>query len=103
LPPSPFAASLRAQQRIAAWTVCGLDSPSGPHTTSHGSPLAKSVHKRATEPETGEVIVSYTMLTQNCDQHPVLSPMHKPDLTLAESEWTGSSGCVARQMRPCSL
>jgi hypothetical protein len=48
--------------------------------------LAKSVHKRATEPETGEVIVSYTMLTQNCDQHPVLSPMHKPDLALAADQ-----------------
>jgi putative SOS response-associated peptidase YedK len=26
--------------------------------------------------------VSYTMLTQNCDQHPVLSRMHKPDPAL---------------------
>lgn len=32
-----------------------------------------------TDPETGEVVPSYTMLTQNCDGHPVLSRMHKPD------------------------
>jgi putative SOS response-associated peptidase YedK len=36
-----------------------------------------------TEPETGELVLSFTMLTQNCDAHPVFSRMHKPDLALA--------------------
>ena len=31
------------------------------------------------EPGTGECVYSYTMLTQNCDGHPVLELMHKPD------------------------
>jgi putative SOS response-associated peptidase YedK len=29
--------------------------------------------------ETGEVVESYTMLTQNADAHPVMRRMHKPD------------------------
>ncbi|MGE0497050.1 MAG: SOS response-associated peptidase [Ramlibacter sp.] len=32
-----------------------------------------------TDPETGEVVPNFTMLTQNCDGHPLLSLMHKPD------------------------
>lgn len=32
-----------------------------------------------TDRETGEVVTSYTMITQNCDGHPLLSLMHKPD------------------------
>lgn len=32
-----------------------------------------------TDPQTGEVVPNYTMLTQNCDGHPVLGLMHKPD------------------------
>jgi len=32
-----------------------------------------------TDPETGEVVPSYTMITQNCDGHPLLGLMHKPD------------------------
>lgn len=32
-----------------------------------------------TDPETGEVIPSYTMITQNCDQHALLNKFHKPD------------------------
>lgn len=35
-----------------------------------------------TDPETGEVMPSYTMITQNCDGHPLLGLMHKPDLKL---------------------
>jgi putative SOS response-associated peptidase YedK len=30
----------------------------------------------------GELVPSYTMLTQNCDGHPLLSLMHKPDPAL---------------------
>jgi putative SOS response-associated peptidase YedK len=32
-----------------------------------------------TDPATGEVVPSYSMITQNCDQHPLLKLMHKPD------------------------
>jgi putative SOS response-associated peptidase YedK len=32
-----------------------------------------------TDHETGEVIPNYTMITQNCDGHPLLKLMHKPD------------------------
>jgi putative SOS response-associated peptidase YedK len=35
-----------------------------------------------TDPQTGEVVPSYTMLTQNCDAHPLLNRMHKPDPAL---------------------
>lgn len=31
------------------------------------------------DPATGEVHESYTMLTQNADQHPLMNRMHKPD------------------------
>jgi len=31
-----------------------------------------------------EVVPNFTMLTTNCDVHPVLSKMHKPDLTLRD-------------------
>lgn len=32
-----------------------------------------------TDQESGEVITSYTMLTINADQHPLMSRMHRPD------------------------
>lgn len=32
-----------------------------------------------TDPASGEVVPSYSMITQNCDGHPVLGLMHKPD------------------------
>lgn len=32
-----------------------------------------------TDKETGEIVESYTMLTINADDHPVMSRMHKPD------------------------
>lgn len=37
---------------------------------------------RWTDPATGEMVASYTMLTQNCDGHPILELMHKPDASL---------------------
>jgi putative SOS response-associated peptidase YedK len=33
-----------------------------------------------TDPETGELVPNYTMLTQNCDGHPLLSLMHRPEV-----------------------
>lgn len=32
-----------------------------------------------TDPQTGELVPSFSMITQNCDGHPVLGLMHKPD------------------------
>ncbi len=32
-----------------------------------------------TDPASGEVVLNYTMLTQNCDGHPILELMHKPE------------------------
>jgi putative SOS response-associated peptidase YedK len=37
------------------------------------------------EPETGELVPNYTMLTQNCDGHPLLRLMHRPDPRLGEA------------------
>lgn len=31
------------------------------------------------DPDTAEIVPSYTMLTQNCDEHPLLNMFHKPD------------------------
>jgi putative SOS response-associated peptidase YedK len=33
-----------------------------------------------TDPESGEIVPSYTMLTINCNAHPLLSLMHRPDV-----------------------
>lgn len=34
------------------------------------------------DPKTGEVVPNFTMLTTNCDGHPLLARLHKPDTTL---------------------
>lgn len=33
-----------------------------------------------TDPVTGEIVPSYSMITQNCDLHPLLKLMHKPEM-----------------------
>ncbi|GAB3653178.1 SOS response-associated peptidase family protein [Ramlibacter alkalitolerans] len=46
-----------------------------------GAPLAiAGLWNEWTDPATGEVIPSYAMLTINCNAHPVLSLMHRPDV-----------------------
>lgn len=46
-----------------------------------GAPLAiAGLWSEWTDPATGEVIPSYTMLTINCNAHPTLALMHRPDL-----------------------
>lgn len=46
-----------------------------------GQPLAiAGLWNDWTDPATGEVVPSYTMLTINCNAHPVLCHMHRPDL-----------------------
>ena len=32
-----------------------------------------------TDPQTGEIVPNFTMLTTNCDSHPLLNRLHKPD------------------------
>ena len=39
-----------------------------------------------TDPQTGELVPNYSMLTQNCDAHPLLRLMHKPDPKLAADQ-----------------
>lgn len=39
-----------------------------------------------TDPATGELIESYTMLTMNADAHPLMRRMHKPDPKLGTHE-----------------
>jgi putative SOS response-associated peptidase YedK len=39
-----------------------------------------------TDPATGEIHSSYTMLTLNCDGHPLLARMHKPDPKLPDDK-----------------
>lgn len=36
------------------------------------------------DPETGELVPSYSMLTISCDDHPLLRRLHKPDPTLPD-------------------
>jgi putative SOS response-associated peptidase YedK len=46
-----------------------------------GQPLAVAgLWNEWTDPVTGDVIPSYTMLTINCNAHPLLCLMHRPDL-----------------------
>jgi putative SOS response-associated peptidase YedK len=46
-----------------------------------GKPLAVAgLWNEWTDPVSGEVIPSYTMLTINCNAHPTLRLMHRPDL-----------------------
>ena len=39
-----------------------------------------------TDPTSGEIVPSYTMMTINADAHPLMSRMHKPDPKLAPNE-----------------
>lgn len=51
---------------------------------SDGEPWALAgIWSEWTDPETGEVVPNYSMITQNCDAHPLLRLMHKPDPKLA--------------------
>lgn len=46
-----------------------------------GAPWALAgIWNEWTDPATGEVIDSYTMITLNCNSHPLLRLMHKPDV-----------------------
>jgi len=70
-----------------------------------------------TDPGTGEIVPSYTMLTCNCDGHPLLGRLHKPDpklppdqqdkravVHLEPEDWStwlcGSVGRVRELIRP---
>ena len=38
------------------------------------------------DPATGEAVPNFTMVTQNCDAHPLLNRMHKPDPAFAPDQ-----------------
>lgn len=38
-----------------------------------------------TDPSTGEILPNYTMLTVNCDGHPLLGRLHRPDPKLPDN------------------
>ena len=47
---------------------------------SNGEPMAiASIWDTWTEPETGELIVSFSMLTINASDHPIMKRFHKPE------------------------
>mgnify|MGYP003704036247 FL=1 len=47
---------------------------------ANGEPMAiASIWDTWTEPETGEMIVSFSMLTINAKEHPVMNRFHKPE------------------------
>ncbi|RYF29946.1 MAG: DUF159 family protein [Comamonadaceae bacterium] len=49
-----------------------------------GMPWALAgLYSEWTDRETGEVVPNYTMLTQNCDAHPLMKLMHKPEKDMA--------------------
>jgi putative SOS response-associated peptidase YedK len=38
------------------------------------------IYSEWTDPVTGELVPSYSMITQNCDHHPLMGLMHKPEI-----------------------
>ncbi len=53
-------------------------------TRADGQPWAiAGLWSEWTEPDSGEIVPSFTMLTVNCDGHPLLGRLHKPDPKLA--------------------
>lgn len=47
---------------------------------ANGEPMAiASIWDTWTEPDTGELIVSFSMLTMNVNNHPVMQRLHKPE------------------------
>lgn len=54
---------------------------------ANGEPWALAgIWSEWTDPLTGEVVPSYSMITQNCDGHPLLGLMHKPDPKLSAEQ-----------------
>ena len=50
-------------------------------TRADGEPWALAgLWSEWTDPATGELVPSYTIVTQNCDGHPLLALMHRPEL-----------------------
>lgn len=62
---------------------------------------------RWTDPASGELVVSFSMLTVNADEHPVMRQFHKPEdekrtpVVIAPEDhekWLGADGAKAREM-----
>jgi putative SOS response-associated peptidase YedK len=50
---------------------------------SDGEPWALAgIWSQWTDPDSGEIVPSFTVMTVNCDGHPLLSRLHKPDPAL---------------------
>lgn len=70
---------------IPAWTFDEPNWESGKNVwwrfaRKDGEPWALAgLWNRWKDPESGEIVESYTMLTINADSHPLMSRMHKPD------------------------
>lgn len=41
--------------------------------------MLAGIWNKWTDPDTGEIVPNYTMLTCNCDDHPLLARLHRPD------------------------
>lgn len=54
-------------------------------TRADGDPWAiAGLWSEWTDPATGEIVPNYTMITVNCDGHPLLGRLHKPDPKLPD-------------------
>jgi putative SOS response-associated peptidase YedK len=54
-------------------------------TRADGNPWAiAGLWSEWTDPATGEIVPNFTMLTVNCDGHPLLARLHKPDPKLPD-------------------
>lgn len=54
-------------------------------TRADGAPWALGgIWSEWTDPATGEIVPSYSMITINCDGHPLLGRLHKPDPKLPD-------------------
>lgn len=54
-------------------------------TRADGTPWALGgIWSAWTDPATGEIVPSYSMITINCDGHPLLGRLHKPDPKLPD-------------------
>lgn len=68
------------------WQLCRAD----------GLPwMLAGIWNRWTDPATGEILPSYKMLTCNCDGHPMLARLHKPDRSCPPTSRTSGPWCTS--------
>lgn len=70
IPAENFTEPYWGTEEHIAWTFARAD----------GAPWALAgIWAEWIDPQTGEVVPSFSMITQNCDAHPLLKLMHKPE------------------------